>query len=67
MTIVNPSYEIHGALRAREAYHGGSSAAEIRDILESAVRPSGRVRLGSLIVASGRGAEMKNSDFEVLQ
>ncbi|RIV12002.1 plasmid stabilization protein, partial [Klebsiella pneumoniae] len=30
-------------------------------------RPSGRVKLGSLLAAIGRDAEMSNNDLEVLQ
>ncbi|MGF0522039.1 hypothetical protein ACQEDT_11070 [Agrobacterium pusense] len=46
---------------------GRSTEAEIRDILEAAVRPSGRVKLGSLLAAIGRDAGMSNSDVEALQ
>ncbi|MGP4693912.1 FitA-like ribbon-helix-helix domain-containing protein, partial [Agrobacterium cavarae] len=44
VTIRNLSDETHRALRARASYHGRSTEAEIRDILEAAVRPSGRVK-----------------------
>jgi antitoxin FitA len=56
VTIRNISDETHRALRARAAYHGRSTEAEIRDILEAAVRPSERVKLGSLLAAIGRDA-----------
>jgi plasmid stability protein len=39
----------HRALKARAAKHGRSTEAEIRDIIESAVRPAARVRLGSAL------------------
>lgn len=67
VTIRNLSDETHRALRARAAHHGRSTEAEIRDILEAAVRPSGRVKLGSLLAAIGRDAEMSNNDVEALQ
>ncbi|TGR65660.1 plasmid stabilization protein [bacterium M00.F.Ca.ET.194.01.1.1] len=67
VTIRNLSDETHRALRARAAYNGRSTEAEIRDILEAAVRPSGRVKLGSLLKAIGRDAGMSNSDVEALQ
>ena len=67
VTIRNLSDGTHRALRARAAYHGRSTEAEIRDILEAAVRPSGRVKLGSLLAAIGRDAEMSNNDVEALQ
>ncbi|MHB1604162.1 FitA-like ribbon-helix-helix domain-containing protein [Acidithiobacillus ferrooxidans] len=41
--------EVHRALRVRAATHGRSTEAEIRDILESAVRPPKRLRLSSVI------------------
>ncbi|RWX81705.1 plasmid stabilization protein [Neorhizobium lilium] len=67
VTIRNISDETHRALRARAAYHGRSTEAEIRDILEAAVRPPERVKLGTLLAAIGREAELSNSDVETLQ
>lgn len=67
VTIRNISDETHRALRARAAHHGRSTEAEIRDILEAAVRPPGRVKLGSLLAVIGRDAELSNSDVEALQ
>lgn len=40
---------VHRALRVRAAYHGRSTEAEIRHILEQAVRPEGRLQLGDLL------------------
>lgn len=56
VTIRNLSEEAHRALKVRAARHGRSTEAEIRDILESAVRPAQRVRLGSLLAEIGREA-----------
>lgn len=67
VTIRNISDETHRALRARAVHHGRSTEAEIRHILEAAVRPTERVKLGSLLAAIGRDAELSNSDVEVLQ
>ena len=67
VTIRNLSDETHRALRVRAAHHGRSTEAEIRDILEAAVRPSQRVKLGSLLVDIGREADLSESDVEVLQ
>lgn len=44
----------HRALRVRGAEHGRSPEAEIRMILEEAVRPEGRVKIGSALAAFGR-------------
>jgi plasmid stability protein len=67
VTIRNLSAETHRALRVRAAHHGRSTEAEIRDILEAAVRPSERVMLGSLLVDIGREADLSGGDVEVLQ
>ncbi|MCL2661228.1 MAG: plasmid stability protein [Acidobacteriaceae bacterium] len=49
VTIRNLPVETHRALRARAIRHGRSTEAEIRDILETAVRPAERVNLGTLL------------------
>ncbi|TCR65943.1 plasmid stabilization protein [Rhizobium sp. BK376] len=67
VTIRNLSDETHCALRVRAAHHGRSTEVEIRDIIEIAVRPSERVKLGSLIAAIGREAELSSGDVEALQ
>lgn len=54
VTIRNLPEETHRALKVRAAQHGRSTEAEIRDIIESAVRPPGRVKLGSELAAIGR-------------
>lgn len=54
VTIRNLSEATHRALKARATKHGRSTEAEIRDILESAVRPAKRVRLGSALAELGR-------------
>lgn len=53
VTIRNLSAETHRALKARAAEHGLSTEAEIRRILDQAVRPAERVRLGSLLASLG--------------
>lgn len=54
VTIRNLPEETHRALRIRAATHGRSAEAEIRAILENAVRPEGRVKLGSLLAEIGQ-------------
>jgi plasmid stability protein len=49
LTVRNLPDEVHRALRVRAAQHGRSMEAEAREILESAVSPAGRVKLGSLL------------------
>lgn len=54
VTIRNLPEATHRALKARAAKHGRSTEAEIREIIESAVRPSSRPRLGSELAKLGR-------------
>ena len=56
ITIRNVPDEVHRALRVRAAMHGRSAEAEIRDILEQAAKPAGRLKLGSLLVSIAREA-----------
>jgi len=62
LTVRNVPDEVHRALRVRAATHGRSTEAEIRDILETAVKPEGRIKLGSLLADIGRelgGVDLK--------
>lgn len=54
VTIRNLPDETHRALKQRAIAHGRSTEAEIRDILQSAVNPDTRLRLGSELAAFGR-------------
>ncbi len=56
ITIRNVPDEVHRAIRIRAAMHGRSAEAEIRDILEKAAKPDGRLKLGSLLVSIAREA-----------
>lgn len=64
ITIRNVPDEVHRALRVRAAQHGRSAEAEIRDILEKAAKPEGRVKLGSLLAEIGRDAGLTDEDVE---
>ncbi len=50
ITIRNLSDETHRALRMRAAEHGRSTEAEVRAILDAAVRAPGALKLGSALV-----------------
>jgi plasmid stability protein len=63
VTVRNIPEETHRALRVRAATHGRSTEAEIRDILENAVRNENRVKLGSLLSEIGR--EVGGVDIEI--
>ncbi|MGE0006748.1 MAG: plasmid stabilization protein [Parvibaculaceae bacterium] len=67
VTIRNLSDEAHRALKVRAAHHGRSAEAEMRDILEAAVRPAQRLRIGSALAALSRKAGLTNADFEALE
>jgi len=51
IVVRNLSPETHRALRVRARQHGRSTEAEIRAILDGAVRPTSRMRLGSALAA----------------
>ena len=65
LTVRNLPEEVHRALRVRAAVHGRSTEAEVRAILEEAVKPEGRVKLGSLLADIGRRAKLTEEDFAV--
>jgi plasmid stability protein len=67
ITVRNVPDEVHRALRVRAAQHGRSAEAEIREILERAVKPEGRVKLGSLLADIGRRIKLTDEDFAVFE
>jgi antitoxin FitA len=54
VTVRNLPEATHRALKVRAAKHGRSTEAEIREILEDAVRPKTRIKIGSELAAFGR-------------
>jgi len=56
VNVRNLPDEVHRALRARAAKHGRSTEAEIRLILEMAVRPVQRIKLGTLMASIAKEA-----------
>jgi plasmid stability protein len=67
VTIRNLSDETHRALKVRAAQHNRSTEAEIRAILETTVRPEGRLRLGSVLAQMSRKIGLTNADVEALE
>jgi antitoxin FitA len=67
VTIRNLSEATHRALKRRAADHGRSTEAEIRDILDAAVRPAERLHIGSALSDLSRAAGLTNADFEALE
>lgn len=66
VTVRNLPDEVHRAIRARAATHGRSAEAEIRDILEKAVKPSDRLRIGDALAQIGRDAGLTDDDTDWL-
>ena len=64
ITVRKLSTETHRALKQRAAEHGCSIEAEVRTILDQAVRPPQRVRLGSALRAIGRELDV-TTEFDV--
>lgn len=54
VTVRNLPEETHRALKLRAAHNGRSTEAEIRVILEEAVAPKLRLKIGSELAAFGR-------------
>ena len=67
LTVRNLPDEVHRALRVRAATHGRSTEAEVRAILESAVKPEGRMKLGSLLAEIGRRASLTDDEAAVFE
>ena len=67
VTVRNVPAEVHRALRVRAALHGHSIEAEMRAMLEAAVKPQGRIRLGSLLTEIGRQAQLSDAEFALFE
>ena len=65
LTFRNIPDGVHRALRAPATRRGHSMEAEVREILESAVSPQGRVKLGSVLADMGRRAKLTDEEFAV--
>jgi plasmid stability protein len=66
LTVRNLPDEVHRALRMRAAEHGRSTEAEVRTILEDAVKPQGRLKLGTLLAEIGREAQLTDELVELI-
>ena len=67
VTIRNLSPEAHRALKVRAAQHNRSTEAEMRAILEAAVRPQERLRIGTALASISRQAGLTSADVEALE
>ena len=66
LTVRNLPDGVHRALRVRAANHGRSTEAEVRAILEEAVKPSGGLKLGSLLADIGRAAKLTDAEVDLI-
>jgi plasmid stability protein len=67
VTIRNLPEEVHRALKVRAAQHNRSAEAEMRAILEAAVRPAGRVLLGTALREIGRKHDLTKADIDAIE
>lgn len=67
VTIRNLSDETHRALKVRAAEHNRSTEAEMRAILEAAVRPEGRLLLGTALREIGRRYDITHADMKAIE
>ncbi|MFM8821548.1 MAG: FitA-like ribbon-helix-helix domain-containing protein [Phenylobacterium sp.] len=67
VTIRNLPEEVHRALKVRAALHDRSTEAEMRAILEAAVRPDGRLKLGTALSEASRRMGLTNDDVGALE
>lgn len=63
MTVRNIPDEIHNALKVRAKLHNRSTEAEVRAILEEAIRPESRIGMGDALASLGRKIGLSNDDF----
>jgi len=56
ISVRNLPDEVHRALRARASKHGCSTEAEVRSILEMAIFPAKRIKLGDLMTSIAKEA-----------
>ena len=67
ITVRNVPDEVHRASRVRAAMRGRSTEAEIREILEQAVKPEQRIRMGDALAEIGRRVGLADQDLEVFE
>jgi plasmid stability protein len=66
LTVRNLPDEVHRALRIRAARHGRSTEAEVRAILQEAVKPPERLRLGSWLAEIGRQVRLTDEEVALI-
>ena len=67
ITVRNLPDEVHRALRVQAAMHGRSTEAEIREILEQAVKPKQRIQIGDALAEIGRRVGLSDQDLHFVE
>jgi antitoxin FitA len=67
VTVRNLPDAVHRALKVRAAQNNRSTEAEVRAILEAAVQPRERLRIGTALADASRAIGLTNADVEVLE
>ena len=67
LTIRNIPEDIHRGLKALAASHGRSAEAEVRDLIASAVKPEGRMRLGQALTAIWQPIALTDEEHAVIE
>jgi plasmid stability protein len=58
---------VHMALRVRAAQHGRSTEAEIRNILEQAAKPEGRMLMGNALTQIWGNSGLTGEEAEMIE
>lgn len=67
VTIRNVPEEVHRAIRVRAARNGRTLQAEMCEILATAVKPEGRIKLGDLLADIGRKVKLTDEEMAVFE
>ncbi len=65
--IRNIPEDIHQGLKALAVSHGRSTEAEVRDILEAAVKPEKRIRMGEALWNLGRKVGLIDDEVAAIE
>jgi antitoxin FitA len=67
LTVRNLPDDVHRALRVRAAQNGRSTEAEVREILQSVVKPATRLRMGQALSALGRKLKLTEREIAAME
>lgn len=67
LTIRNIPEDIHRGLKALAARHGRSAEAEVRELIASAVKPEGRLRMGQALAAIWQPLALTDEEVSTIE